>query len=416
MLLQIHAQELPRPEFAVLGHAGRIDRHRPGLGTREHPAIARERIAHGTQPAPIQDRPEEAAVSEDERRGTIPGLRQAGVVPVQRPVPRRQFRVSLPCLRHQHHHGVAQVPAGQVEQLRRVIQHAGVRGVRVDHRKQRLAKGIPERGAQVPLPGAHPGDVPLQCINLAVVGQTAEGLRAAPRRPGVGAVPLVVDDRLRDERRVPQVAIEGGELRRDHQALVDDGPRRQRRDIRGLAARAAAGEGGFHPLARPVQAPLEGLGAIPRRSRRQQVLDFGATLARIHAQSLRVNRHRPPDEGGDRLLGEGLLRRPAGVNACPLVPREEEDAHADVIRRDAPADLHLPVFLHEERPGQLRQDARPVPGRRIRREGAAVRQARQRPKPHAQHLVRRAVQTGDEAGSAGVVLRSRVVVGKAPQQ
>ena len=145
MLLQIHAQELPRPEFAVLGHAGRIDRHRPGLGTREHPAIARERIAHGTQPAPIQDRPEEAAVSEDERRGTIPGLRQAGVVPVQRPVPRRQFRVSLPCLRHQHHHGVAQVPAGQVEQLRRVIQHAGVRGVRVDHRKQRLAKGIRAR-------------------------------------------------------------------------------------------------------------------------------------------------------------------------------------------------------------------------------------------------------------------------------
>src|ERR671927_67546 len=59
-----------------------------------------------------------------------------------------------------------------------------------------------EAGTEPRLVALHPVDVAAQRVDLAVMGEDAEGLRERPGREGVGRVALVVDGEARHEARV----------------------------------------------------------------------------------------------------------------------------------------------------------------------------------------------------------------------
>src|SRR5205823_12185484 len=83
-----------------------------------------------------------------------------------------------------------------------------------------------------PLAGVHPVHVALDRVDLAVVAEEAERLRALPRRRRVGREALVEDAEGDLERGIAEISVERGELVGRAQRLVDDGAERERGDVR----------------------------------------------------------------------------------------------------------------------------------------------------------------------------------------
>ena len=96
------------------------------LGAHHHQPTGGDLVASGAQAVAVHHRCGDGAVGEGDRGGAVPGLREAGVVLVERPQLGLHVRHVLPCLGDQHHHGVEQVAAGVDQQLQRLIERGGV--------------------------------------------------------------------------------------------------------------------------------------------------------------------------------------------------------------------------------------------------------------------------------------------------
>jgi hypothetical protein len=146
-----------------------------------------------------------------------------------------EARIVLPRRRHEQRDRLGQIPAAAAdEELERVVEQRGVRPVAVECRRE------PRLDAEGALAGLEPGDVALDRVDLSVVTEEAERLRALPARLGVRREPLV-EDRERDrERRILEIGVEVRKLPRGTQSLVGHGAEGQRGDVdAGDALRAA---------------------------------------------------------------------------------------------------------------------------------------------------------------------------------
>ena len=194
------------------------------LRGHHHPVVRGDPVARRAQAVAVQRGAHEDAVRERDRGRAVPGLHQRGVELVERALLRRHRLVAVPRLRDQHHQRVRQRPAGQIEQLQDVVEHRGVRAVRVDRRQDLVQLVAEERRAERRLAGMHPVDVAAQRVDLAVVGDEPVRVRAAPAGERVRGEARVhhADGAL--ERRVVQVRVEVHQLGRVEHPLVDDRP------------------------------------------------------------------------------------------------------------------------------------------------------------------------------------------------
>ncbi|MNS76108.1 hypothetical protein D3C72_1096460 [compost metagenome] len=148
-------------------------------------------------------------------------------------VERTQIRVHgldvLPRWRNDHPHATEQVDATGDHQLQHVVHARGVGTHAVDQRAElfQVHQIVGELGATGHGPVAVAGDG----VDLAVVRQEAERLSQRPFRQGVGGEALVEHADRGLQALVAQVWIEGDEVRRHHQAFVDDGLVRKAADV-----------------------------------------------------------------------------------------------------------------------------------------------------------------------------------------
>ena len=85
-----------------------------------------------------------------------------------------------PRLGDEHQHGMVELAAGRSEQLQRVVETSRVAARLVDDRQELLDVVAQQVGLKPPLARAHPVHVAAQGVDLAVVGQVAEGLGQLP--------------------------------------------------------------------------------------------------------------------------------------------------------------------------------------------------------------------------------------------
>ena len=114
-----------------------------------------------------------------------------------------------------------------------------------DHR-QHVAQIRQQRRAEQRAARHRPGAIALHGVDLAVVGEIAVRMREAPLRQRIRGEALVEHRHRGLHARILEVRIELRQELRHHHALVDDGARRQGRDVerRIVAARAASRRGG----------------------------------------------------------------------------------------------------------------------------------------------------------------------------
>jgi hypothetical protein len=165
------------------------------------------------------------------------------------------------------------------------------------------------------------------------MSQVAIGMGKAPLRHGVGGKALVEDHDRRFHPRILEVGVELPQELRHYHALVDDGARRQGRDIEHRVA-------GFQPFfgaaARHIELAVEG-GLIELAARvDEHLLDGRQGLERLRPTGVGIHRQRP--EARDlqflelQLFGENLSR----MSRQTGIPIEEHQAGGKQRRQCEP--------------------------------------------------------------------------------
>ncbi len=235
----------------------------------------------------------------------------------------------LPGRRHEQAHGLPHVAAGSDQELERVVEQRRVGAARVERRRQGVV------AAQRTFAGLHPCDVSRDRVDLAVVAEQPERLRALPARLRVRGEALVEHGPRDCIRGIGEIGVERGQLGCGAQSLVGDGAEGQRRDVHTRDQ--------LRPPARARRAELR----VRMRARGEQELhDAGHARGRRRAERSDVVRHLAPPRGFEALRPAGLLHdvlqpgltQEAHCDAGTRLPRQrrsERQQHAGAVTRDA---------------------------------------------------------------------------------
>ncbi len=374
------------------------------LAGQDDEAVVGHPVARRAQAVAVQDRADEAAVGEGDRRGPVPGLHEAGVEGVEGAARLVHGGVVLPRLRDHHEDGVGQRAARQVQELQHLVEGRRVaRPGRAD-REEAPQVALDEVGGQLRLARPHPVPVAAHRVDLAVVRDVAEGVRQRPAGEGVRGEAGVDDRQLGGQAPVGQVGEERLELPGGEHPLVDQGAAGQGGEVHvELALRALAqhereavehdaGGALVHPVARDEEV------AEARHARARGVPHQGGR-----------HRHLAPSDDAQPLLAGEVGHRGARGGLLRVVVGEEAQAHG-VLPRRRQFDPGLGLDGAEEGVGDLQEDAGAVTAVDLGADGAAVVEVAQGGERLLHHLVRGAgVQVRHEGDAAGVLLRRRVV-------
>ncbi len=211
--------QAPLADDALLGDVE--DAHLRG---HDHQVIIRDEVAGGPQAIAIQGGADLAAVGEGHRRRAIPGFHEGGMVLVEGAPPLVHQGITGPGLRDQDHHGMGQGIAAHHQQFQGIVEAGGVRLILGNQGPDLFQIRAYDLGGHVVTAGRHPVEVAAQGVDLAIVGDHAEGVGQVPGREGVGGKALMDQGQGRLEQRVMQVPIIGPHLVRQEHTLVNQGP------------------------------------------------------------------------------------------------------------------------------------------------------------------------------------------------
>ena len=318
--LGVDEEHPARLQPALADHLRGVDVEHADLGGEHDQAVVGDPVARGAQAVAIEDRADLRAVGEDHARGPVPGLHQRRVELIEGTPLGVHLAVVLPRLGDHHQHAVGQRAATHVQQLEDLVERRGVGRARRADRVEPLEVARDHVGGQQRLAGAHPVAVAHDGVDLAVVGDEPVRVGQRPTREGVGGEARVHDRQRRDDPLVEQVGEEPVELVGGEHALVDHGPRGQRREVGvGLALGA---------LAQAEGQSFQRHAGDPRAAARDEQLRERRLHAERHAAEFGVvGRHLAPAEDGEVLLGGDLLDPGPGLGDVLRVTGEERRTH-----------------------------------------------------------------------------------------
>ena len=402
-LVEVEQEHAPRLEPALAGHGGGVEVQHAGLRREHDETVVGDPVAAGAQTVAVQDRADLGAVGEAHARGAVPRLHHVGVELIEGPTRGIHLGVVLPRLGDHHHDRVRQLAAAEVQQLEDLVEGRGVRALGVDDREQAVEVAGDEVALEGGLAGTHPVAVAAGGVDLAVVRDEAERVRERPARERVGGEAAVHDRQRRLHALVAQVGEELVELLGGEHALVDEGARRQAREVDLRLVLGALAQAVGETVELDARAGLARRGDEHQRERRHRA-------ARHGAENVGVDGHVAPREDLQALLGGERLDVGAGLRG--LVGLDGQERHARGVRTGL-GQLHPGRLLGhgpQEAVGHLHQHARTVAGVGLAADGATVVEVAQRGQTVLDDLVAgRARQGGDERDTAGVVLVARVV-------
>src|ERR1051325_5974494 len=201
------------------------------FGGHDHKTILRHVVARGPQAVAIEHRADSDSVRKGDRRRPVPRLHQARVIFIKGFLLIAHRLVAAERLRDHHHHGMRKGAARQRQQLQSVVEHGGIRALRVDDGQHLVYVFAEQLGLELAFAGVHPVDIAAQGIDLAVVGDVAVRMRAGPTGKSVGRKTRVDEGERGDHTLVAEVWIEGRQLARGQHSLVDDRSGREARDV-----------------------------------------------------------------------------------------------------------------------------------------------------------------------------------------
>ena len=209
---------------------------------------------------------------------------------------------------------------------------------------------------------------------------------------------------------IGQFNVELLNLRRQHQALVDNRAAGKRGNVKKLLALyLRIGYFIFCPAANAVEQALEGVFIHACGLPQKQLLDVGLRRARFAADSDSVHRRIAPANYLQPLFLRNALDHALGLQAAVLLNRQKTHGHAIGARL---RQLHsqLAAFAHKKSVWNLYQDARAVARLRIAARRAAMRQVDEHFEALADNIVTfYPAYARNQPHAAGIVLVPRMI-------
>ena len=395
-------EQLAGADAALLHHLVGLVVPDADLGGEGDEVVAGDDVARRAQAIAIEPAGSEAPVAHDDARRAVPGLHVHRVEVVEGTQVVVHAGVVLPGRRHEETEGAEEVHAPSEKELEHIVEGGRI-GAALADEGRRLGHVGQKRRAQLvgarPRPAAVTGDG----VDLAIMGQIAEGMGQRPPRQGVGGKALVEEA---DGRLQPVVGEVGEELRQVHrpaQPLVDDDQVGEADDIEvGVVDDAL-----LDPPLDHVEAALQLLGAPAEGAVEEYLGDGRHGGAGEFAEHRRVDRHLAPADQRQGLAGQLLLDDLAGGQLAVALGAEED--HADAI-----AAAEVPAVFGgnglEKPVGFLQQQAAAVAAAPVGGDAATVGHARQRGDGGAhQSVAGLPPEVGDQAEATVILDIFRIV-------
>ena len=300
--------------------------------------------------------------------------------------------------------------AAERQQLDGVVEHGRIAAARSDDRQQLFDVFPEQRGSQNGLPRVHPVCIPAQRVDFTVVADVAVGMRQLPARKRVGREALVDQAQRAHHFGIGQFLVEIRDLRSQKQSLVNNRPRRKRRDVEEiLFLEVGFRHGGFRRFAQDVELALERVLIHARRAPDENLLDVGLRVARHAPDRVSVDRRVAPAEHGQPLLARGFLHDAFAEDSVLRI--DGKKYHPDAIFAGrGKRETEARAFALEKSVRNLNQDARAVARLRIAAARAAMREIDQNLNTLQHDIVGfLPFDIGDETEAASVVLVLRAV-------
>ena len=262
----------------------------------------------------------------------------------------------------------------------------------------------------------HPVDVAAQRVDFAVMRDHPVGMRQRPGREGVGREALMHQRQRALEIRLVQIGIVLAELVGEEHALVDHGAARHRdRVIAGEAAVAALIDRLRDRLAQDVEPALELVLGLRRAVAADEHLHV-VGLGRLDGFAERgvVGRHVAPAEQHQAFVLD-LVGDDALDDFAPRRFLRHEQRADRVVAGLRQLEAELGGLAREEGVRDLHQNAGAVAGARIGADRAAMFEVAENADRVGDDLMRLlALDVGDEADAAGILLQARGRKGPRP--
>ena len=299
--------------------------------------------------------------------------------------------------------------AAHDEQLKAVVEHAGIRAAGIDNRQQLLDVITKQDTGNMILTGIHPVDIAAQSIDLTVMSEEMIGM---------GAVPAGECVRGKAGMHQSDGAFHGGitqfgkifiHLHRHEHAFVNNGPGGETADIPVLVNSGTANLVGC-PLVDNIELAVEGLLITTRkRALEEQLPNHRLALPGSISQRRVVGRYVTPAEDFNTFLNQDFFQDMAGAVTFGRFRRGKD--HADsVVERCRQSDAKRRTDRTKVAVRHLQKNPGTVSGIRFTAAGAAVVQIDK----NLQRLTDDFVglfpfNVDNEADAAGIVLKLRIV-------
>ena len=278
---------------AFLDNRRLVRRHHPGFRSRDQQAITGHCVPHRTQTVPIQTGTNPTTIRHRQGRRAVPWLHYRVAVGIHVDPWLRQFnRLLRPAFRYQHRLRHRRIAPSANEYFKNRIERRRIRRPRRNDRLDVFRHLAESTRSHADLMGLHPVDVALQCVDLTIVRQHAEWLRKPPLREGVCRIPLMVDRERTFEPLILQVRIKLRYILRQHHALVDDRPTRQRTKVK--RRHLSSSRSLLDPATDYIELALERLFIDTFGIRNQDLFNFGPRRIGFLAEHINIHRHVPP--------------------------------------------------------------------------------------------------------------------------
>ena len=353
---------------------------------------------------PIQRCADQFAVGEAYGRGAVPGFHHRGVVLIEPAPVQVHLGIADPRFGDEHHHRMRQRTAARHEELECIIEAGGIT-LLVVHDWEQLRDVFAEKiGLQPSLARAHPIDVALQRVDLAVVADIAIGVSQGPGRERVGAEPRMDQRERAAHCGFVQIDVVLRHLVRQQQTFIDDGVAGEARDVEVFTAfDHGYPHGIFRPLADHVELALE-LRRRERAARDEDLSDYRLGPARLNADRVAVYRYIAPAQEMRVFFGDDLLEELFALAPLRRVAWQEHHSHAVLA---GAREFHMDIgrCLLQKCVGNLKKNAGAVSRARVAALRAPVKQIIQHLQSLADDVMRGdAFDIGDEADAATVLL------------
>ena len=410
LLFGIHQQHAARREPPLHPHVLGLDGEHACFRGHHNQSVVSHEVSARPQAVPVELCADHPPIGKRHRSRTVPRLHQRRMVFIKCFDVLRHGGVVLPRFGDQHRHHVRDAAPRHRQQFHCVVQVRRVAAARRNDRKQPLHVVAEQRRGQHGLPRIHPVHVPAQCVDLSVVADVAVRMRQLPARECIRGEALVHEAQRARHLRIRQLLVEMHDLRSEQQSLVDDRPRRQRRNVEELLLlQVGLRDRCLGLLAQHVKFAFERVLVHAGRPADEDLLDVGLGVARQAPDRVSVDRSVAPPEHGESVFARNPLEDARAEHSLLGIDRQEH--HSDpVFARRRQGETKVRAFPVEEEMGNLNQNAGAISRFGIAAAGAPMCKVNQDLDALQYDVVGLlAVDARDESDAATVVLVLRAV-------